>query len=51
MRAEKLLGFDVAGAGGPTRTDGGEFACVFVGFGAVKLLGRRGEGREESDEE
>ena len=45
MRAEKLLGFHVSGAGGPARTDGREFARVFIGLGAVELLGmtRRGE--------
>jgi len=53
MRAEELFGLDVAGAGGPARTDGGEFARVFVGPGAAELLGLGGEGREEgeSDEE
>ena len=48
MGAEKLLGFDVAGTGGPARTDGGEFAGVFVGVCAGKVgLGVEGEGGEE----
>ena len=36
--AEEILGLDVAGAGGPARTDGGELARVLVGFGAVESL-------------
>ena len=38
MRAEEVLGFDVAGAGGPARADGGELARVFVGLVAVESL-------------
>ena len=48
--AEELLGFDVAGAGGPTRPDGGELAGVVVGLGAVEVLGVDGEGGEEHEE-
>ena len=42
MCAQKLLGFDVTGTGGPG-LDGGEFARVFVGLGAVELLSLGGE--------
>ncbi len=52
MLAEKLLGFDVAGAGGPARADGDELARVFVGVGAVEvLLGGCGERSERSAKE
>ncbi len=37
MGAEEVFGLDVAGAGGPARADGDEFAGVFVGFGAVEV--------------
>ena len=44
--AQECFGLDVAGAGGPARADGDEFAGVFVGFGAVEvLLGRQTRGR------
>ena len=47
--AEKFFGFDVAGAGGPARADGGELARVLVGGCAVEmLLGGCGEGEERA---
>jgi hypothetical protein len=50
--AEKLLSFDVAGAGGPARADGGELVRVLVGAGAIKVLCRCSEGSDkERDEE
>ena len=45
MVAQKCLGLHVARAGGPARADGGELARVFVGLGAVEVLGGRERGR------
>jgi hypothetical protein len=41
----------VAGARGPARADGSEFAGVLEGFGAVEVLGECGEGKEEEGDE
>ena len=51
MVAQKLLGLDVAWAGGPARADGDKFARVFVGFGAVEVLdlSREGKGNETGE--
>jgi hypothetical protein len=44
--AEKLFGLQVAGAGGPARADGGKFAGVVEGLGAVEVsLGWKGKRR------
>jgi hypothetical protein len=49
--AKEVLGLDVAGARGPARADGSEFAGVLEGFGAVEVLGECGEGKEEEGDE
>ncbi len=49
--AEELLGFQMAGAGGPARSDGDEFAGVVEGFFAVEVLGAKIERCEEKKEE
>jgi hypothetical protein len=49
--AKKLLGFEMAGAGGPAGANGDEFAGVVEGLVAVEVLGAKSERCEEKKEE
>ena len=49
MRAQKCLGFGVAGTGGPARADGREIAGVLIGAAAIEVLRGQSERRKKNE--